>query len=144
MPIDVASLSSQAYARLQTDALGAAVRSALGAGAESVIWAEQLKRYDHDHPMPDRPLAALRMGAVSGQAYDTRILTFTWWLYDELWAADPPHARIDALVPLVEAAYPRTSLPFVEVKTANVGQGTDDEILGLRVRPVQFAIYTRG
>jgi len=132
MVIDLAAINGLLYAQLKTAAAGAAVRAALGAGAASIIPAEKLRQ----EPRPARVLLVWRGGSVGGSSGDMRPITGVWWVYDD------PHqgyARIDALVPLVEAAYPLDCVAWGETKISLVGQATEDATLGgLLARPVQI------
>jgi len=129
---NLATINGLLFARLKSDAAGAAVRAALGAGAQSVIPAEQLRR----EPRPARLMAVWRGGSVGGASGDMRGITGTWWIYD-----DPPqgYARIDALIPLIEAAYPLDVIAPGETRITLIGQQSEDGTLGgLLVRPVQL------
>lgn len=132
MVIDLASINGLLYAQLKTATAGAPVRAALGAGAASIIPAERLRQESH----PARVLLVWRGGSVGGQSGDIRPITGVWWVYDD------PHqgyARIDTLVPLIEAAYPRNALAWGETRVSFVGQATEDATLGgLLVRPIQI------
>ena len=132
MPPDLAAINGLLYARLKSDVAGAAVRAALGAGAASIIPAEKLRQ----EPRPARVLLVWRGGSVGGQSGDMRAITGVWWIYDD------PHqgyARIDALAPLIEAAYPRDCVAWGETRISLIGQATEDATLGgLLVRPLQI------
>ena len=151
MAVDVQGFTSLVFERLKssaaTDAAGVAigplVRAALGAGADSVIHAEELKKYapPQNAPAPPRPLIAFRAGVVAGLSYDMRPLTFTWWVYD---APGGGYWRINGLLPLIERAYPRDSIAFAHVAVTNIGQETTDPVLGWNVRPLQLTLTTRG
>lgn len=128
----LASINGLLYARLKSDAAGASVRAALGAGAQSIIPAEHLRR----EPRPARLMVVWRGGSVGGASGDMRGITGTWWLYD-----DPAqgYVRIDALVPLIEAAYPLHVFSPGETRITLIGQQSEDTTLGgLLVRPVQL------
>jgi hypothetical protein len=132
MPPDLATLNGLLYAQLKTALAGGAVRAALGAGAASIIPAEKLRQ----EPRPARPLLVWRGGSVGGQSGDMRPITGVWWAYDD---PGQGYARIDALVPLIEAAYPRDALAWGETRITLIGQATEDATLdGLLVRPVQL------
>lgn len=133
MVIDLATINGLLYARLKSEAAGASVRAALGAGAASIIPAEKLRV----EPRPARVLLAWRGGPVGGQSGEMRGIIGTWWIYDD---PGQGYARIDALVPLVEAAYPRDALAWGETRITLVGQASEDATLGgLLVRPVQLS-----
>lgn len=149
MAVDVQAFTSQAFERLKssaaTDAAGVAigplVRAALGAGADSIIHAEELKQYGEDNPAPARPLLAFRSGPIAGQSYDMRPLLFTWWVYDD---PGEGYYAINGLLTLIERAYPPNAIPFAHTAVANIGQETTDPVLGWAVRTLQLAITTRG
>lgn len=135
--VDLQLKTDEVFSRLKSDAAGAVVRVALGDGANSVIHAQQLSLGS----LPATPFLALRAGPVAGRSYDMRIPTWTWWLYDDPSAY---YWRINGLVPLIEAAYPRGSIAFGAIEVANIGGETVDDALNLLVRTVQLAFYTRG
>lgn len=131
MPPDLAAINGLLYAQLKTALAGAAVRAALGAGAASIIPANQLRQ----EPRPARVLLVWRGGSVGGASGEMRPLTGVWWIYDD---PNQGYARIDALVPLIEAAYPVACLAWGETRVTLIGQGTEDATLGgLLVRPLQ-------
>ena len=77
-----------------------AVRAALGAGASSVISADDLTVGS----LPARPLIALRAGPLQGSpGWDVQRATLTWWIYDD---AIYKYARINALIGLIQACFP--------------------------------------
>jgi hypothetical protein len=133
--IDLAAINGLLYAQLKTATAGAPLRAALvamGASVASIIPAEKLRV----EPRPARVLLAWRGGSVGGQSGDMRPISCVWWLYD-----DPAqgYARIDALVPLIEAAYPLECVAWGETRVSFVGQATEDATLGgLLVRPLQL------
>lgn len=132
MVIDLAAINSLFFNQLKTSSAGAAVRAAAGAGATSIIPSEQLRR----EPRPARVLLAWRGGSVGGRSGDMRGITGTWWIYD-----DPAqgYARIDAMIPLVEAAYPIDCITFGETRVTLIGQaGEDPQLGGLLFRPLQI------
>jgi hypothetical protein len=132
MPPDLAAINGLLYARLKSDTAGAAVRAALGAGAAGIIPAERLRV----EPRPARVLLVWRGGSVGGQSGEMRGVTGVWWCYDD---PNQGYARIDALVPLIEAAYPLSALAWGETRITMIGQATEDATLGgLLVRPLQL------
>lgn len=131
------------YAVLKTGsgAASVAVRAALGAGATSVISADDLSV----ESLPARPYIALRGGPILGSPdYDMQRMTATWWVYD-----DPirKFSRIDALIALVAAAYPAddpTVIPFVDIRRLAVSQQAHDQKLGNRpVRSLPYQLSWR-
>lgn len=142
--VDLQSYTALVFGRLKSDSAGAAVRAALGAGAASVIHAEELKKYSTTNgtPAPARPLLAFRSGPVAGSSYDMRVPLYTWWIYDD---TEQGYWRINALQVLIERAYyPPHCIPFAHIATANIGQETDDPVLGWATRTLQLALTTRG
>jgi hypothetical protein len=128
---NLASINGLLFARLKSDAAGTAVRAALGAGAASIIPAHQLRR----EPRPVRLMAVWRGSSVGGQSGQMRDIIGTWWIYD-----DPAqgYARIDALIPLMEAAYPLDTISPGETRITLIGQQSEDATLGgLLVRFMQ-------
>jgi hypothetical protein len=129
---NLATINGLLFARLKSDAAGAAVRAALGAGAASVIPATHLRR----EPRPARVLLVWRGSSVGGQSGGMRDIIGTWWIYD-----DPAQgfARIDALIPLMEAAYPLDVIDPGETRITLIGQQGESAVLGgLRERFVQL------
>lgn len=134
MALDLQTLTALWFSQLKSADAGAAVRAALGDGAASVGW------WDQQRPAKT-PYLVGKAGAIGGQSYDERLLTYTWWIYDE---PTQNYRRINRLVTLIEQAYPRTCIPFVETYAANITQEAYDEAQVLRLRTIQFALYTRG
>lgn len=136
MPLELATISSALYDRIATHAAGAAVRALLGS-AGSVIPADRLGQ----RPLPPRPLAVWRDGAVGGAALDMRTVTGTWWIYDD---PGQGYSRIHAVVAALESAYPPDALLDGRVRVGPIGQASDDRSLGgLLVRPLQIAYLRR-
>jgi hypothetical protein len=105
MPLDPADITESFFAVLKSDAAGSAVRDILGAQAASVIMADDLKK----ELLPKAPFIALRPGPITGQRYGVRTCFFTWWVYDE---ALLRFTRINAVLPLIEAAYTARIIPY--------------------------------
>ncbi len=135
--VDIQLVSSQFWARLASDAAGASVRAALGAGATSIIHADQLAI----EPRPARPLLAGRGGQLTGQSGEMRQLWWRWWVYD-----DPTQMywRINGLLPLIEQAYPLHALPHGEIRVGIVTDERPDTTLKLLTRSIQLIYTTRG
>lgn len=125
------------YARLKSDAAGAAVRAATGPGdAHGVIPAHLLRK-----PLPARPFVCARAGVISGQSDGMRGVVLTWWLYDD---PSEGYARIDALIDLIGAAYPIDALAWGETRITLIGQqGEDSSLDGLLMCPVQVTYLRR-
>lgn len=136
MPLDPQVLTAAFYAVLETDAAGAAVRAALAAGATSIVPARQLNR----DSLPAAPFLALRPGVINGARYQVRSAFFTWWVYD-----DPiqEYWRINGILPLIEAAYPKEALPFYSTELVSIGQEIPDESLNRLTRSIQWVVRTR-
>lgn len=113
--IDLYALSTAIYNRLAADAAGAAVRAALGAGAQSVLMAEDLRVEGLTVlALPTRPLIALRRGAVPQSGRVVSLPVYVWYCYD-----DPAvgYGRLETLPLLIASAY---TTPLV-VGTVAVG-----------------------
>jgi hypothetical protein len=114
--IDLSALTAAVWDRLASDAAGADVRAALGAGATSVLMAEDLRIEGLTvEELPARPLLALRRGAVPvvGRVVNTPV--YTWYAYDDI---DVGYGQLEALVPLVAAAYQS----LLSIGTVGAGQ----------------------
>lgn len=136
MPLELASISSALFDRIATGDAGAAVRALLGS-AGSVIPADKLGQ----RPLPARPLAVWRDGAVGGRSLDMRTVTGTWWVYDD---PGQGYARIHSVIAAIEAAYPPDALANGRVRVGPIGQASDDRSLGgLLTRPLQIAYLRR-
>lgn len=137
MPIKLVAVDAAFYAVLRTDSAGAAVRAALvGDGAAAVIWAADLKL-----TLPRPPFVALNVGPVVGKRQDVRQHTFTWFVYDD---APRRWSRIDAIIPLIEAAYPADAITFGDTNIVSISQPFTDFALGSRpARSIQFVYTTR-
>jgi hypothetical protein len=125
------------YARLKSDAAGAAVRAATGPkSADGVIPAHLLRK-----PLPARPFVCARAGVISGQSDSMRGVILTWWIYDD---PGEGYARIDALIDLVSAAYPIDALAWGETRITLIGQqGEDSSLGGLLLCPIQITYLRR-
>lgn len=137
MPLDPALVKSTFFARLKSDTAGAAVRALLGAGATSVIDAEDLKL-----PLPAEPFVVLRAGSISGAQGDIRQCVLTWWIYD---AVPKRHVRINAILAAIQAAYPLYTYPYGELRSTNISQEiSEDAAVGKRPsRSIQYTYTTR-
>lgn len=136
MPIKLAAVEDAFYAVLHADSAGAAVRAVLGDGASAVLWAADLKL-----ALPRPPFIALAIGPVTGRRLDVRQHTLTWYVYDE-----PPRrwSRIDAIIPLIETAYPADAITFGDTNIVSISQAFTDAALGSRpARSIQFVYTTR-
>jgi len=131
--IDLAALTTAVYDRLASDAAGADVRSALGAGAASVMLAEDLRVEGLTvDALPTRPIVALRRGAVpTTQRAIVDVPVYTWFLYDDV---DVGYGRIEALAPLIAAAYQELLTP------AAVGVGDIEVSAGAQTRQIAPAL----
>jgi len=143
MSLDPASINTAFLALLKTSSGTAAValRDALGSGASSIITRDTLDPFS----LPTPPFLVLASGQVSGAyAWETQRMYPAWWLYD-----DPVQgfARIDALIPLIDAAIPPddpTVIPYCEVRRAGATQPIYDSKLGDRpTRSLPYQITWR-
>ena len=101
--IDLAAITIAVCERLRSDAAGAAVRALLGAGAASVLHAEDLRVEGLSvRALPARPLVALRRGSVPQSQRVVYTPLYTWYCYD-----DPAqgYGRIEALPLLIAQAF---------------------------------------
>lgn len=135
---DLQAVTALLYNRIAYDAAGAAVRAILGAGSPSVIPASQLRA---GLAYPDRPFIAFRAGAVGGATLDMRLVSATWWLYDDMVQG---HGRINSIIQPLQAAYREGAIPFGRVEIASIGAEIPDQSLDLAARSVQLAYYRRG
>lgn len=140
MALDAQAIHLAFFDRAATDAAGAAIRAALGAGAASVIHAERLRSYGPGALMPARVLLAFRGGPISGASWERRGVALTWWIYD-----DPAqgYARINGLIPLIEAAYPFDAIDRGKLTVISASAEISDSALGLLSRAVSFSFATR-
>lgn len=116
--IGLPALTDAVYARLASDAAGAAVRTALGAGASSVLMAEDLRVEGLTiAALPARPIVALRRGAVpTTQRAIVDVPVYTWYAYDDV---DVGYGNLEALAPLIAAAY-QGGLAVAAVAVGNI------------------------
>lgn len=103
--INLAALSDAVYARVASDAAGADLRARLGAGAASVLSAEELRlRTDAGtQRLPALPLLALRRGAAPTIERGLATLPrYTWYAL-----GDPAvgYGALDALAAPIGALY---------------------------------------
>lgn len=112
--IDLYALTDAVYARLKSDAEGASVRNALPAGAAAVLLAEdiRLEELNGAQQHPQRPLLALRRGAVPTIDRVINRPVYTWFVYDDIAVG---YGRIEQLVPLIAAAYAEGSIDISTV-----------------------------
>lgn len=137
MPIKLTAVEDAFYAVLRTDSAGAAVRDALGDGANSVLWAEDLSR----ESLPKKPFVALAILPVAGAWQDVRTHVFEWYGYDDI---PKRYERINTVLQLVEAAYTPESITFGETRMIGpISQKFTDAPLSLRARRIRFSFTTR-
>lgn len=131
--IDLSALTTAVYDRLASDTQGADVRGALGAGAASVLMAEDLRVEGLTvDALPARPIVALRRGAVpTTQRAIVDVPIYTWYAYDD---PDVGYGRIEALVPLIGAAYQELLTP------SGVGVGDIEVSAGAQARQTAPAL----
>jgi hypothetical protein len=130
--IDLYALTDAVFERLKSDAEGAAVRTALGDGATSVLLVEDLRLEAQlgAQQHPARPMLALRRGAAPTVDRVINRPTYTWFLYDDIPVG---YGRIEALIPLVAAAYAEglLSVPTVgvdDITVSALAQTRDDRL----------------
>jgi hypothetical protein len=120
----------------------AALIASLGsATSASIIHAQTLATTRAtDIVLPTPVFIAFRSGAIPGARYDARSLFYTWYVYD---TPDQGFWRINGVLPLLEAAYPRTAISMCETDVVSIGAETLDSALDLLVRSIQFIVKTR-
>ena len=135
-----AAISRIVMERLTIDPAGAPVRVQLGAGAASVIHADELSR--GLQALPARPLIAYRAGAVATvQGVDVH--TADLWIYD-----DPEQRtyRIDQIAAALPGVYdyqrgaPTLPSPAGAAALGTLGEPRTDPALGLAVRRLPLTI----
>lgn len=117
-----------------------AVRDALGAGATSIIDRKDLKKSS----LPTAPFLALQWGErASGGPRNRGVKVFypVWFIYDDVLHTD--QRRLEALIPLIEAAYTEDSLTMCYTDFLPVRELTD-AALNLPAKSMPFEIRTRG
>jgi len=121
---------------LKTDSAGSAVRAALGNLGESVITRDDLDSSN----LPAAPFLVMQWGAEGGARTGVRSFFPTWWAYDT-----KRYFRINALLPLIEAAYPEGAIAYCYTDFLNKTGEIKDANLGyLPCRGFPFQIKTRG
>ena len=132
MSLDPQALTAALWTRHTSQT---ALIAALGNGSASVIHADHLGT----QPFPARPFLALRSAGIAGASREMRTCVWWWWIYDDIARG---YRRINAIIPLIEAAYPlHATGAYWEI--ASIGAETIDEQLGLLVRSLQVAAYLR-
>ena len=127
------------FAVLKSDRAGATVRAALGDGATSVIPKEDL-----DRPLPATPFLVFQwIGQPSGGARNRGVNTFypIWWLYDDI---AHRYYRLEALIPLIETAYPEDAITGCYTDFLPVRELPDRGLLNMPAKSMAFLIKTRG
>lgn len=131
---DINAIYAAAYTRLASDSAGSAVRAALG-GAGSVIDVLALKG-----TLPTAPLIAFEGGAINRTAEDVFDLPFGWWLIDSPLYG---YRRLNALVPLIMAAYPHDWGVGFFTGLAPSPKEEPDLALTMNVRALWFTVSVR-
>jgi hypothetical protein len=124
---------------LKTDSAGTAVRAALGDGATSVIPKEDLNK-----PLPATPFVVFQwIGQPSGGSRNRGIRTYypIWFLYDDI---VKQYFRLEALIPLIEAAYPEDAIKMCYTDFLPVRELPDKGLLNMPAKSMAFTIKTRG
>lgn len=122
---------------LYTNSTGSAVRAALGAGAASVVDREDLNAAS----LPVFPFVALQWGVAGGSRTGLRQYFPTWWLYDD---AQYRWRRLEALITLIEAAYPEDALSMCHIDFLPVREVIDVPLGHIPGKGFPFQIRTRG
>lgn len=139
MSLSLPAVTALVVGRLETDVEGQAVRARLGAGAGSIIRAEDLGRIE----VPARPLLAYRRNPVPTLERVVRILTLTWWIYDD---REQGHWRIDDLLGEIPLAYEARRLDqqsggvIGDVAVGDAGEQRFDATLGLNISWIRVYI----
>jgi len=127
MALDLATINAAMYAVVKSSAT---ICAATGPGTSAgVIPAHELSR-----PLPARPFLAWRGGVVSGQSHEMRGVNGSWWVYDD---PGQGYYRIDALIALIEEAYPPDAIADGRTTVQNIsGQQVDAALGGLHARSI--------
>lgn len=139
---DWAGLAELVYQRARSHSQGATLRAALADGANSVILAQDIRRYEGETEVipPPTPFLALRYGAAPSADQVVWQGAFTWLCYDD---RQTGYSRLLALPPLIQAAY-RTDLSLlVGEDTIEISPAapSPDMVLKLLVLPVTLVIH---
>lgn len=137
MALNPTIVKSAFFDILKSDTAGAAVRLLLGAGANSVIHAEDMRQ-----PLPAEPFIVLRAGAITGAQFDVRQVVLTWWIYDSVLKR---FVNIDAILPAIEDTYTHNSIAFGRLTISGISQEIpEDAAVGKRPsRSIQYTYTTR-
>lgn len=135
-----AQIKSDFYDVLAIDTAGLAVRTALatyGSGASSIVERNRLSAAS----LPAFPFLALQWGIEGGPRTGVRSYFPIWWLYDSplYWMG-----RLEALIPLIETAYPLHALLMCEVDFLPVREVLDEALGFIPGKGFPFHIKTRG
>lgn len=135
------TIAATTYAQLATASEGAAVRAALGSAA-SIIPADTLRTFTDAQALPARPFIAYRGGSQSGNRRDGSRAQFRWWIYDD---ARYGYSRINALIPLMIAAYPDEDAlsDLYTVFNGASDERPDAAIFQMPCRSLTFTAFTR-
>ncbi len=125
-----------AIAKTDTSTASVALRAALGAGTNSVLEAEDI----NVAVLPTTPFIALRWGTIGGPRDQVQRYFPTWWIYDAL---PQRWDRIDAILPLLTAAYPLEAINYCEIDYLTASAEVTDHGLNLRAKAQPFTIGTR-
>jgi hypothetical protein len=123
---------------LYADAAGAAVRAALGALSASVVHRPELRAAE----LPAFPFVALQWGVEGGPRTGVRQYFPIWWLYDSPQRTD--YRRLEALIPLIEAAYPENAISMCYLDFLPVREVIDEALGHIPGKGFPFQIRTRG
>lgn len=148
MPLNtnVALLTALFFNRIKSDPQGGIVRSALGAGADSVLRTYELVPDTESAVplvLPTRPIVAMHMNALTESERALYLGRVTWYIYD-----DPVQGywRVSSLVSMISGAYASVPLRsasgrlFGDLTVPFISDELPDQKLGLYFRYLQVAV----
>lgn len=146
--LDLQAIRAAVFARLVTDAAGAAARAMLGdSAAMTAITGRTLAACDVSQVSRVQaaripPIwAALDQGPATGRSrVDMRVIPFDWWLYD---TPEQGGYQLAAFVPLIDALYGNVQLASGRIAVDLITVPTYVQALGMlsqRVR-LSFTIW---
>lgn len=139
MSLTPAQLKEAFYNVLKSDSAGTAVRSALGAGATSVIDKSKLPA-----TLPATPFLVLWWNSQpSGGSRNRGVRTYypSWVLYDD---TVKQYSRIEALEALIQAAYTEDAITTCYVDFLPVRDLIDMKLNAMPARSMPFMVKMRG
>lgn len=142
MSLNLALLTKLVLERATLDDLGTELRSLLGAGAASIIAADELRSDD----LPPMPIIALRRGPAPTSERALRVPLYTWYAFDDVLEGG---WRIDGLLTALIRLYdPAAGAPLLRMAEQGVigslqteiGPTYVDPMLGLPASWLRLAI----